>query len=171
MRTTFSRPQRLITGAVTGTLLITTMGFGTDAFAANGDPAPNAANAANGVNTLKMSLRSGKLAAPKASPRMLARAREMILRSKIVKIARAQIGDKYVAGQDGPNAFDCSGLTRYVYKTVTGKNLAIVTAVEAGDADQARQAVVAGDAQAGYEQLADLNADAAFWGAVGAGAQ
>ena len=123
MRTTFSRPQRLITGAVTGTLLITTMGFGTDAFATNGDAASTAANAANGVNTLKMSLRSGKLAAPKASPRMLARAREMILRSKIVKIARAQIGDKYVAGQDGPNAFDCSGLTNYVFKVAAGKDI------------------------------------------------
>lgn len=122
MRTTFSRPQRLITGAVTGTLLITTMGFGSDAFAANGDPAPNAANAVNGVTTLKMSLRSGKLA-PKSSPKMLARAREMILRSKIVKVARQQIGDRYVSGQDGPNAFDCSGLTSYVFKVAAGKDI------------------------------------------------
>lgn len=122
MRTTFSRPQRLITGAVTGTLLITTMGFGSDAFAANGDPAPSAANAVNGVTTLKMSLRSGKLA-PKASPKLLARAREMILRSKIVKVARQQIGDRYVAGQDGPNAFDCSGLTNYVFKVAAGEDI------------------------------------------------
>jgi len=112
----------MITGAVTGTLLITTMGFGSDAFAANGDPAPNAANAVNGVTTLKMSLRSGKLA-PKSSPKMLARAREMILRSKIVKVARQQIGDRYVAGQDGPNAFDCSGLTSYVFKVAAGKDI------------------------------------------------
>ena len=31
-------------------------------------------------------------------------------------IARAQRGDPYVYGADGPNAFDCSGLTSYAYK-------------------------------------------------------
>ena len=122
VRTTFSRPQRIVTGAVTGALLMTTMGFGTDAFAVNGDSAPNAANAANGVTTLKMSLRSGSLA-PKSSPKFLARAREMLLRSKIVKVARQQIGDRYVSGQDGPNAFDCSGLTSYVFKVAAGKDI------------------------------------------------
>ena len=122
MRTTFSRPQRIVTGAVTGALLLTTMGFGTDAFAANADPAPTAADATSGVNTLKMSLRSGKLA-PASSPKLLARAREMILRSKIVKVARQQIGDRYVSGQDGPNAFDCSGLTSYVFKVAAGKDI------------------------------------------------
>jgi len=101
---------------------MTTMGFGTDAFAANEDSAPNAGTATNGVNTLKLSLRSSKMA-PKATPRMLARARDMVLRSKIVKVARAQIGDKYAAGQDGPNSFDCSGLTNYVYKVATGKDI------------------------------------------------
>lgn len=44
-------------------------------------------------------------------------------RIKIVKTARAQIGDLYRAGHSGPNAFDCSGLVRYVYKKVTGKTL------------------------------------------------
>ena len=122
MRTTFSRPQRIVTGAVTGALLMTTMGFGSDAFAVNGEPAPTAGSPVNGVNTLKMSLRTGKLA-PKSSPKLLARAREMILRSKIVKVARQQIGDRYVAGQDGPNAFDCSGLTSYVFKVAAGKDI------------------------------------------------
>jgi cell wall-associated NlpC family hydrolase len=42
---------------------------------------------------------------------------------KLVKVAKAQIGDRYSAGRSGPNAFDCSGLTRYVFKQVTGKNL------------------------------------------------
>ena len=122
VRTTITRPQRLITGAVTGALLMTTMGFGTDAFAANEDAAPTAGSATNGVNALKLTLRSGKLT-PKATPRMLARAREMLLRSKIVKVARAQIGDRYSSGQDGPNTFDCSGLTNYVYKVAAGKDI------------------------------------------------
>lgn len=46
-----------------------------------------------------------------------------VTRSKIVKTAKAQIGDPYRAGHSGPNAFDCSGLVRFVYKQVTGKTL------------------------------------------------
>lgn len=42
-------------------------------------------------------------------------------RARIVQVAKKQLGDRYSAGSSGPNAFDCSGLTRYVYKTVTGK--------------------------------------------------
>jgi cell wall-associated NlpC family hydrolase len=44
-------------------------------------------------------------------------------RMRIVEVAKNQIGDRYSAGSAGPSAFDCSGLTRYVYKTVTGKEL------------------------------------------------
>ncbi len=44
-------------------------------------------------------------------------------RSRIVQVARKQLGDRYSAGSSGPNAFDCSGLTRYVYKVATGKEL------------------------------------------------
>lgn len=46
-----------------------------------------------------------------------------IIRTKIIKTAKAQIGDPYRAGHSGPNAFDCSGFVRYVYKQVTGKTL------------------------------------------------
>jgi cell wall-associated NlpC family hydrolase len=45
------------------------------------------------------------------------------LRAAIVSVARKQLGDRYSAGASGPNAFDCSGLTRYVYRVVTGKEL------------------------------------------------
>ena len=45
------------------------------------------------------------------------------LRTKVVDFAKAQIGDRYSAGAAGPNRFDCSGLTRYVYKSVVGKEL------------------------------------------------
>ncbi len=44
-------------------------------------------------------------------------------RSRVLKIARAQLGDRYSAGATGPNAFDCSGFTRYVYKMAAGKSL------------------------------------------------
>jgi cell wall-associated NlpC family hydrolase len=45
------------------------------------------------------------------------------IRVKVVKLARKQVGDRYSAGRSGPNAFDCSGLVRYVYKNVLGKEL------------------------------------------------
>lgn len=45
------------------------------------------------------------------------------LRMRIVKLAKAQVGDTYSAGRAGPNNFDCSGLTLYLYKQTLGKNL------------------------------------------------
>lgn len=50
-------------------------------------------------------------------------ARVAQLRTRIVDVARDQIGDTYRPGRSGPDAFDCSGLTRYVYKKATGKDL------------------------------------------------
>ena len=46
-----------------------------------------------------------------------------VIRTKIVKLARKQLGDRYSAGQSGPNAFDCSGLVRYVFKKVLHREL------------------------------------------------
>lgn len=43
--------------------------------------------------------------------------REMaFVRARILEVAHKQIGDAYVAGSSGPNGFDCSGLTRFVYE-------------------------------------------------------
>ena len=39
----------------------------------------------------------------------------LTIRQRIVRIALAQRYDRYVPGAVGPNAFDCSGLVRYVY--------------------------------------------------------
>lgn len=38
--------------------------------------------------------------------------------AKIVKIAKSKIGCSYVRGSEGPNTFDCSGLTSYLYKQI-----------------------------------------------------
>lgn len=59
----------------------------------------------------KASIRSSRMAAVRQ------------MRTRIVQVARKQIGDRYSAGRMGPDAFDCSGLTRYVYKMATGKDL------------------------------------------------
>jgi len=40
-----------------------------------------------------------------------------------IQYAMAQVGKAYVYGAAGPNAFDCSGLTSYVYRVATRKRL------------------------------------------------
>ncbi|QXM05738.1 C40 family peptidase [Crassaminicella indica] len=37
---------------------------------------------------------------------------------KVATIANAQLGKKYVYGASGPNTFDCSGFTSYVYRKI-----------------------------------------------------
>jgi cell wall-associated NlpC family hydrolase len=63
-------------------------------------------------------------AAQKAAAKAAARAARVAkIRSKAVRVARNQLGDRYVAGRTGPNAFDCSGLARYVVKKSLGRSL------------------------------------------------
>ncbi|HET7312672.1 MAG TPA: NlpC/P60 family protein [Mycobacteriales bacterium] len=45
-----------------------------------------------------------------------AHAATLTFRQKAVQIAAYQKGDPYRYGADGPNAFDCSGLTKYAFK-------------------------------------------------------
>ena len=40
----------------------------------------------------------------------------LLLRAAILELAKQQLGDPYVYGATGPNAFDCSGFTSYIYK-------------------------------------------------------
>lgn len=44
-------------------------------------------------------------------------------KDQIVSEAKKHLGKPYSWGGKGPNSFDCSGLTRYVYMQVTGKNI------------------------------------------------
>lgn len=39
----------------------------------------------------------------------------LLLRAAVLELARQQLGDPYVYGGERPGAFDCSGLTSYVY--------------------------------------------------------
>lgn len=72
------------------------------------------------VATTVTALTPAQLAARKAAIQAAAVAK---IRVKAVAIARAQVGDRYVAGRSGPNKFDCSGLTLYVVKNATGRTL------------------------------------------------
>ncbi len=60
---------------------------------------------------------------PARTPRQRLVAHVALLRKQLTALGRKQVGDAYRAGSSGPNAFDCSGLTRYVFKQVTGRNL------------------------------------------------
>lgn len=43
--------------------------------------------------------------------------------TRVVQVARKQLGDQYMYGGAGPSAFDCSGLVAYSYRHATGKRL------------------------------------------------
>lgn len=75
------------------------------------------------VHSTVMIARLGTVPAAKPTTAQIRKAQIKSLRMKLVKVAKAQIGDRYSAGSSGPHAFDCSGLTRYVFKQVTGKTL------------------------------------------------
>lgn len=45
----------------------------------------------------------------------------------VVKLAKKKVGKRYVWGATGPNAFDCSGLSSYVYKNAAKKNITRTT--------------------------------------------
>ena len=77
-----------------------------------------AASARAAASTRVVSIRRAEAAAQAAQA-----AKVQALRTRIVTVAKRQIGDRYSAGATGPSAFDCSGLTRYVYKVATGKEL------------------------------------------------
>lgn len=66
-------------------------------------------------NEIKRLTKFNRLASKKAEVR--------VVRNELVAFARKQIGDPYRAGRSGPDAFDCSGLVRYVYQQITGKTL------------------------------------------------
>ena len=50
-----------------------------------------------------------------------------IKRNKVVKLAKKQVGKRYVSGATGPYSFDCSGLTSYVYSRALGKYITRTT--------------------------------------------
>jgi cell wall-associated NlpC family hydrolase len=86
---------------------------------------PAVADAAAAENANQISARRAAVMhrAVKAAVRVAKVAAVHSLRMRIVKLAKAQVGDTYSAGRSGPNNFDCSGLTRYLYKQTLGKSL------------------------------------------------
>ena len=52
---------------------------------------------------------------------------------QIASLAQKQLGKGYAYGAEGPGKFDCSGLTRYVYKNAAGKTLRRTSEDQAAD--------------------------------------
>lgn len=75
-------------------------------------------------------------------------------KTQVVNEARKHLGKPYAWGGKGPNVFDCSGLTRYVYLQVTGKNIGDYTVPQEKSGDQ----ISVAQAEPG---------DLYFWGAKG----
>ncbi len=68
-------------------------------------------------------------ALPRTSPEAFVRF--VTLGQRAVRIASQQAGKPYRYGAVGPNSFDCSGFTTYIYKTRLGKNIPRTSAQQA----------------------------------------
>ena len=129
-----SRPQVLSRVARLTTIIVTAIGLiATTSSAAHSNQATAPAQLVQGADRAAApgELRARSLAATKNESTRLTKANRVagkkaevqVVRDELVKFARKQIGDPYRAGHSGPNAFDCSGLVRYVYQKITGKML------------------------------------------------
>lgn len=50
----------------------------------------------------------------------------------VINLAYSKIGSPYVWGAEGPNAFDCSGLTSYVFRNAAGVSLPRTSSAQSG---------------------------------------
>lgn len=86
--------------------------------------APSSAHYRNGKNKARVVVNPSKSTLRSTSTRTVGvKAIKLSRGAKVVRVAKAQVGDRYKYGANGPNAFDCSGLTKYVYKKAVGKTL------------------------------------------------
>ncbi|MFE6968635.1 C40 family peptidase [Isoptericola sp. NPDC057653] len=78
-----------------------------------------------GTNTVRVVVHPARAALADKSTKTVrvTATKPLTARQKLVKVAKAQVGDRYAYGASGPSSFDCSGLTSYVYKKAVGKSL------------------------------------------------
>ena len=55
-----------------------------------------------------------------AKKRNIKKTKSISIDQKLEKYAKAKLGQKYVWGATGPNKFDCSGFTRYIFRSTAG---------------------------------------------------
>ena len=52
--------------------------------------------------------------------------------SAVVNLAYSKIGSPYVWGAEGPNSFDCSGFTSYIFRNAAGVSLPRTSSAQSG---------------------------------------
>lgn len=73
-------------------------------------------------------------AAPNMTPAERRHQRAVALRRRLVVVAKSKLRrGRYVAGAAGPNAFDCSGFTMWLYRTVAHKRLSHYSGAQMGE--------------------------------------
>ena len=60
-------------------------------------------------------------------------------REAVADLAKKQVGKRYVYGATGPSAFDCSGLTQYVYKKAANKTLPRTTYTQINEGKEVKR--------------------------------
>lgn len=119
--------KRNITVALCALLIVQALPF-TQASAATVSKAPVVATVESAIQFTSKDLQGGNFEAlSKGSTKSLTIAEK---REAIVKEAKKYLGKPYKYGEDGPNSFDCSGLTSYVYKKALGIDITRTTSTQ-----------------------------------------
>lgn len=120
---TTSSTRRMVIGGVAGMLLVA---LGAAAVVAPGSASAEAAAAMPPAAQATVANAVAAAQAQHAAEVAAAQAHAALIASQqqaVVDLARAQAGDSYRRGASGPNAFDCSGLVKYVYAQTMGVSL------------------------------------------------
>lgn len=103
------------------------------------DAIPSADSSAEGLESFLGDIASGEEWGQVLAKQARA-ARRPVAPGRVMGVAAAQAGDRYVYGAVGPNAFDCSGLTSFVYRVAAGRILPHSSAAQAGVTQQISRA-------------------------------
>jgi len=117
LRSALSRRAAVVAGSAAAAAL-----FATVPAAPAGTPAAPPASPTVTVTTPVVKLAATKPAAITLNPQAVAAATPAAVRTSAMQKALGKVGAKYRYGASGPNAFDCSGLVSWAFKS-SGKSL------------------------------------------------
>lgn len=80
------------------------------------DRAPSTVTVAHPIAGTPIAQRGPGRATTRPSARQVRKAARAKLTKRVVRATRSRLGKPYRYGASGPNAFDCSGLTQWVYR-------------------------------------------------------
>ncbi len=73
-----------------------------------------------GISTINFTPNTGTTQQVQAATKKSSKTKKL---NAVTKLAKKQVGKRYVWGATGPSSFDCSGLVQYVYRKAGDKNL------------------------------------------------